>query len=91
VEALAGIRSDFPTLPITLVHFPQKEEVQAGKYQLALEETVRGLGIDYFPALTRCQWSLAKYYVRDAHPTPAGYQTMADCLAAALFTDSKPA
>jgi hypothetical protein len=89
LEALAGIRADFPIVPITLVHFPQKEEVQGGRYELDLEETAARLNVDYFPALTRCSWSLDQFYVLDAHPTAAGYQTLAECLSRYLFADSK--
>ena len=80
LEALAGIRRDFPTLPITLAHFPQHNEVQTGRYHLDLADSASELNIDYFPALTRCAWSLEMYHSANLHPNEAGYRNFADCL-----------
>jgi hypothetical protein len=85
LEALAGMRADFPTIPITLAHFPQKDEMLAGRYSLALEEHAAKLGMDFFPALSECSWSEDMYYRRDAHPNATGYQNFAQCLSRHLF------
>ncbi len=80
LEALAGIRSDFPGLPITLAHFPQLNEVRTGRYDLDLTGEASDLGINYFPALTRCSWSPEMYHAANRHPNAAGYRNFADCL-----------
>ena len=89
LEALAGMRADFPSLPITLAHFPQKEELEAGHYLLRLDEQAAKLGMDYFPALTRCSWSKEMYHRLDGHPNENGYQNFADCLSKHLFGSSR--
>jgi hypothetical protein len=88
LEALAGIRRDFPALPITLAHFPQNNEVQAGRYHLELADVASQLDIDYFPALTRCSWSREMYHAANQHPNEAGYRNFADCLWQHLATVS---
>ena len=85
LEALAGIRRDFPDLPITLAHFPQMDEVQAGRYALELTEAASELGIDYFPALTRCSWSRDMYHAVNLHPNAVGYKNFARCLSQHLL------
>jgi hypothetical protein len=85
MDALAGMRSDFPDVPLTLVHFPQLDEVRRGEYTLHLEGVAAGLGIRYLPALTLCSWSPDMYHPRDTHPNAAGYENMARCLTTHLF------
>lgn len=89
LEALAGIREDFPRLPITLAHFPQKEELQAGRYDLDLEPHAAAAGMSYFPALTDCSWSVDMYHRNDGHPNARGYRNFADCLSNRLFPGSR--
>lgn len=85
LEALAGIRADFPRLPITLAHFPQKDEVERRGYDLDLAEPAGRLGIDYFAALTGCEWSLNMYHRVNGHPNASGYENFAQCLSRHLF------
>jgi hypothetical protein len=85
LEALAGIRREFPELPITLAHFPQIDEVRTGRYDLELLQAASELGIDYFPALTRCSWSLEMYHAVNAHPNSVGYGNFAHCLSQHLL------
>ena len=85
LEALAGIRADFPKLPITLAHFPQKEEVERRGYDLDLAEPAGRLGIDYFAALTSCEWSLNMYHRVNGHRNASGYENFAQCLSRHLF------
>jgi lysophospholipase L1-like esterase len=80
LEALAGIRTDFPKLPITLAHFPQVDEVRNGRYELDLAQEASDLAIDYFPALMRCSWSADMYHAANLHPNAVGYRNFADCL-----------
>lgn len=87
LDALAGIRADFPTTPVALVHFPQKEEVESGAYRLDLGEAAATLDIQYFPALTRCTWSLDMYHALDGHPNANGYANMATCLTDQFFSE----
>lgn len=86
LEALAGIRRDFPELPITLAHFPQIEEVRSGRYDVELAADATTLGIEYFPALTRCSWSVDMYHAVNAHPNERGYDNFARCLSRHLWT-----
>ena len=85
LEALAGIRADFPDLPITLAHFPQWQEVEGGRYQLDFSEPSEQLRVDYFPALMRCQWSREMYHRVNRHPNASGYDNFAGCLSRHLF------
>ena len=85
LDALAGIRADFPTLPITLAHFPQREEVESRRYESDFSQPARNLRIDYFPALRRCEWSLEMYHRVNRHPNASGYENFAQCLSRHLF------
>jgi lysophospholipase L1-like esterase len=81
IQALTAIRSEFPGIPIHLVHFPQKNEITSRQYTLEVREQVEKLGISYFPALTSCSWTPAMYFPNDGHPSALGYQNMSNCVA----------
>ncbi len=85
MEALAGIRADFPEMPIWLAHFPQREEVELDRYDLALDETAAALKMNYFPALTSCAWSDDMYHSVNGHPNAKGYESFARCLSQQVF------
>ncbi len=87
LSALAGIRADFPTTPITLVHFPEKDEVEYGRYRLNLRDHAERLGIQYLPALRQCKWSLDMYHPNDSHPNAKGYSNMQTCLTKHLLAE----
>lgn len=80
VAALAGLKARFPTVPITFIHLPEKEEVQIGAYLLDAERRVRELGITYYPALRLCRWSPEMFLPRDNHPNAIGYQQVERCV-----------
>ena len=84
-KAFEEIRSQFPDIPIRLVHFPEKHEVRSGRYDLDLEDNARRLGIEYFPALERCDWSVDMYHPNDPHPNPHGYANITTCVENYLF------
>ena len=81
LNALAAIRAEFPGLPIHLVHFPQKDEIASGRYNLDIGQRVEGLGINYFPALSSCTWTRDMYFPNDGHPSARGYENMSGCVA----------
>jgi hypothetical protein len=87
LDALAGIRADFPGTPITLVHFPEKDEIENGRYRLNLRDHAESLGIQYFPALRQCSWSPDMYHAHDGHPNAKGYANMQKCLTEHFFLD----
>lgn len=83
-EMLSEVRAAFPKRRITLIHLPEREEVQEGAYRLELASQSAKLGIEYFPALQRCRWTPAMFHQRDPHPNPLGYQAIEQCVRAAL-------
>jgi hypothetical protein len=85
LEALAGIRTDFPNLPITLAHFPQIGEIEAAEYEFDFSAATASARIDYFQALTQCEWSVDMYHRVNSHPNAAGYRNFARCLSRHLF------
>ena len=85
LDAFAGIRADFPNLPIWLVHFPIREEVESRMYEIDLAEYASRHHIKYFPALTECSWSVDMYHSVNTHPNAAGYRNFAQCLSRYLF------
>ena len=77
---LREIRQQFGNLPVHLVHLPQENEVRAGHYDLDLQRVTASMGIRYFPALTRCEWSPNMFYRLDGHPNAEGYQAISNCV-----------
>ena len=80
-QSLRAIREEFGGIPVHLVHLPQKNEVRVGRYELDLQDGTTRLGINYFPALTRCDWSLEMFHERDGHPNAHGYEAVSGCVA----------
>lgn len=85
LAALASIREHFPTVPITFIHLPEKEEVQMNAYLMDPAPQLRHLRIVYYPALRRCQWSPAMFFARDNHPNADGYRHIEQCVLNALL------
>lgn len=80
LNAIEKIKLEFPQAKIHLVHLPEKAEVQSGEYELDVEALVAGSGIDYFPALHKCEWSVDMYHERDSHPNSRGYDAVSSCV-----------
>jgi hypothetical protein len=78
--ALVTLREHFPTIPITFIHLPEKEEVQLGAYLFDPAQRLRKMGMTYYPALQLCRWSSAMYLPRDNHPNGSGYQHVEQCV-----------
>ena len=84
-NALDRIRTSFPSTPIRLVHLPERHEVSSGHYDLDLKDHTRRLEIEYFPALTQCDWSVDMFHPNDPHPNPHGYANVSTCVENYLF------
>ena len=86
LRALIRIREAFAHAEIHLIHLPEKQEVARGAYSLSnLGDSVREIGMDYFPALKECGWSESMFHVNDSHPNASGYANMAKCVSGYLF------
>jgi hypothetical protein len=46
---------------------------------------ISGLGIKYYPALEKCNWSEDMFFTRDAHPDMSGYDNMTKCVSDYMF------
>lgn len=85
MESMRKIRSEYPATEIHLVHLPQKYEVKTGHYAINIAGQVADLGISYFPALEKCNWSGEMFLKLDGHPNRSGYENIAKCVSAHLF------
>jgi hypothetical protein len=83
--ALAAIRNRFPLVPITFIHLPEKQEVQAGRYARNVRRAIEGTGIQYVSALDECRWSTDMYHPHDMHPNAKGYANIETCVERCLF------
>jgi hypothetical protein len=63
---------------------PDRFESAAGRYTVDMAPLLDGLHIGYFSVLHRCPLSQDLYYLRDNHPTAAGYRRLATCVSAYL-------
>ena len=82
--SLQQIRKDFPDINIRLIHIPEKQELARGEYEVDVAEEAKAMGIQYIPALRKCQWSVKGYHLRDPHPNDLGYEHITKCVAAVL-------
>lgn len=78
--ALQKIRDEFPVAEIHLIHLPQKYEVKTGNYYINIADQVSGLGIKYFPALEKCNWSNDMFFLKNNHPNKYGYENITKCV-----------
>ena len=65
---------------IRVVQFPSKNEVYAGKYDVALSEYIKDIGIPYTNLWKECSFSLDMFHDCDHHFTKKGYRQFADCI-----------
>jgi hypothetical protein len=80
LAALAALRAALPDRRIRFVHIPDKFEAQKRRYDLALSERLKAMGIEYLPALEQCEFRPDMYYANDNHPTRDGYQHLGTCV-----------
>jgi lysophospholipase L1-like esterase len=80
LTALEDIWREFPDIPVTVVHVPEREEAIAGRYGLEIRAEVEQRGMAYVPALNACGWSPALYLHLDSHPNQRGYDAIARCV-----------
>lgn len=85
IESMRKIRTEFPLAEIHLVHLPQKYEVKTKNYYINIADQISALGITYFPALEKCNWSLDMFFTKDAHPNKLGYENITKCVSGYLF------
>jgi hypothetical protein len=79
-EMMKKIRAEYPTAEIHLIHLPQKYEVKTKHYAINIADQVTGLGIKYYPALEKCNWSGDMFFERDMHPNQHGYENIKKCV-----------
>lgn len=85
LQMLAKVRDQFPDANIYFVHLPEKQEVQSNRYDLEIREAVEALGMDYFPALQQCSWTMGMFYLHDPHPNERGYKNITRCVRDYLY------
>lgn len=83
--SLIKMRRFFPKAKIYFIHLPQKNEVRSGNYINDIKDVVESLGIEYYPALSECEWSMAMYHKHDEHPNKIGYTNISNCVEKYLF------
>jgi GDSL-like lipase/acylhydrolase family protein len=88
IESMRKIRNEFPLAEIHLIHLPQKYEVMTKNYHINIADQISELGVKYYPALEKCNWSIDMFFPRDGHPNSYGYENITRCVSAYLF-DSK--
>jgi hypothetical protein len=72
---------------VFVVHLPMRDEVVRGSYDAFarnLPGFVSDLGVDYFSALSECDWSARMFFEHDTHPNARGYTRVASCVAGYL-------
>ncbi|MCB0318729.1 MAG: SGNH/GDSL hydrolase family protein [Bdellovibrionales bacterium] len=87
-EVLSKISKDFPQSKIQLIQLPEKSEVISGKYSLDLKNDVLKTGIDYYPALYKCEWTEEMFLPHDPHPNERGYKNIMNCIESHLVSSS---
>ncbi|MEI7818186.1 MAG: SGNH/GDSL hydrolase family protein, partial [Desulfuromonadales bacterium] len=80
IESIRRIRNEFPLAEINLIHLPQKYEVMTNNYSINIADQVTELGINYYPALEKCNWTRDMFFTRDAHPNKHGYENITKCV-----------
>ena len=69
---------------VTLMHIPERREVQAGGYSADLKTVARDLGLKFVDGLTLCKLTPDDYYKIDSHPNRNGYDKIKNCVAGIL-------
>lgn len=85
IESMRKIRAEFPLTEIHLIHLPQKYEVKTNNYYINIGDQISELGIKYYPALEKCDWTIDMFFTRDAHPNKYGYDNITKCVSDYLF------
>jgi lysophospholipase L1-like esterase len=86
-RAIASIVRAYGRDRVFVIHLPVRGEVVRGSYDAyaqGLGDLVRGLGVDYFPALSECAWRAGMFFEHDSHPNRSGYTRVASCVAGYL-------
>jgi hypothetical protein len=83
------IRNEFPLVEMNLIHLPQKYEVATRKYNINIADQIKELGINYYSALDKCNWSGDMFFPRDGHPNKNGYENISRCVSGYLFNNDE--
>jgi hypothetical protein len=78
---LADLRRAFPDKTMWFIHLPTKKELDRGDYDLQLKDHITEMGIEYFPAMTACDWPEGMFIPEDGHPNAIGYAAISNCVA----------
>jgi len=78
---LADLRKSFPDKTIRFIHLPSMRELARGDYDLCLRDDIAEMGIEYFPAMTACDWPERMFIPEDGHPNAVGYAAISRCVA----------
>jgi hypothetical protein len=78
---LADLRKAFPNKTMRFIHLPSMRELSRGGYDLYLEDDITEMGIEYFPAMTACDWPEGMFIPEDRHPNAIGYAAISNCVA----------
>jgi len=69
---------------VTLMHIPERREVQTGGYSADLSAVANRLGLKFIDGLSRCKLTPNDYYQFDSHPNRDGYEKIKNCVAGVL-------
>jgi lysophospholipase L1-like esterase len=86
-RALSSIVRAYGSDRVFVVHLPMRNEVVRGSYDTYawnLPDFVGDMGVDYFSALSECDWSARMFFEHDTHPNARGYGRVASCVAGHL-------
>jgi hypothetical protein len=84
LSRLADLRKAFPNKTIRFIHLPSMRELGQGDYDLHLKDDITEMGIEYFPAMTACDWPEGMFIPEDGHPNAIGYAAISNCVATHL-------
>jgi hypothetical protein len=88
LQELHKIQNEFPSAEIDLIHLPQKYEVLTNNYYINIADQVADMGVNYYPALKNCSWSMDMFFTRDGHPNSRGYENITKCVSGYLFANN---
>jgi len=80
LEHLADLRKAFPDKTMRFIHLPSMRELGQGDYDLHPKDDLTEMGIQYFPAMTVCDWPEGMFIPEDGHPNAIGYAAISNCV-----------
>lgn len=87
LASLRRIKKTFPFAEVYFIHLPQKQEVKTNKYMLdTIGKEIEKIGLKYYPALRKCEWTDYMFFTNDSHPNNLGYKAITSCVSDYLFS-----